>query len=234
MGGLANDGSGWVACRPGFFLPVRVLSRYFRRVLLAALQDAFESGELRFGGRLQPLREPRRFAEHLCPARKSEWVVYAKRPFAGPEQVLDSLGRYTHRIAISNQRLCSLDDGAVRFRYTDYRSNGASRRKTMTLAATEFLRRMLLHVLPPGFHRIRYYGFLANRARQRKLAECRRALHTPPPAEQAGPAATDYRDRYEAVTGRSLRRCPRCHDGNMHTVDHLADVRGRPAFLDSS
>ncbi len=147
-GGLANDGSGWVACRPGFFLPVRVLSRYFRRVLLAVLQDAFESRELRFGGRLQPLREPRRFAEHLCPARKTEWVVYAKRPFAGPEQVLDYLGRYTHRIAISNQRLCSLDDGAVRFRYTDYRSNGASRRKTMTLAASEFIRRMLLHVLP--------------------------------------------------------------------------------------
>ena len=120
-GGLANDGSGWVACRPGFFLPVRVLSRYFRRVLLAALEDAFEAGQLHFTGRLQPLADPRRFAEHLRPARKTEWVVYAKRPFAGPEQVLDYLGRYTHRIAISNQRLCSLDDGSVRFRYTDYR-----------------------------------------------------------------------------------------------------------------
>ena len=166
-GGLAGDGSGWVACRPGFFLPVRVLSRYFRRVLLAALADAFESGQLRFAGRLQPLADARRFAEHLRPARQTEWVVYAKRPFAGPEQVLDYLGRYTHRIAISNQRLRSLDDGAVRFRYTDYRSNGASRHKTMTLAAPEFIRRMLLHVLPPGFHRIRHYGFLANRARQR-------------------------------------------------------------------
>ena len=168
-GGLANDGSGWVACRPGFFLPVRVLSRYFRRVLLAALEDAFESGRLRFAGRLQPLADSRRFAEHLRPARQTEWVVYAKRPFAGPEQVLDYLGRYTHRIAISNQRLRSLDDGTVRFRYTDYRSKGASRRKTMTLAAAQFIRRMLLHVLPPGFHRIRHYGFLANRARQRKL-----------------------------------------------------------------
>ena len=107
-GGLASDGSGWVACRPGFFLPVRVLSRYFRRVLLAALEDAFESEQLRFAGVLQPLSDPRCFAEHLRPARETEWVVYAKRPFAGPEQVLDYLGRYTHRIAISNQRLCSL------------------------------------------------------------------------------------------------------------------------------
>ena len=122
----------------------------------------------------------------------------------------------------------------MRFRYTDYRSNGASRHKTMTLAATEFIRRMLLHVLPPGFHRIRYYGFLANRARKQKLAECRRALHTPPTAEQVGPVTTDYRDRYEALTGRSLRRCPRCHDGNMQTLDLFADAWGRPAILDSS
>ena len=147
---------------------------------------------------------------------------------------MKGLGRYTHRIAISNQRLRSLDDGTVSFHYTDYRTNGASRHKTMTLAATEFIRRMLLHVLPPGFHRIRYYGFLANRARQQKLAECRRALHTPAPAEQAGPVTTDYRDRYEALTGRSLRRCPLCHDGNMQAVDHLADAWARPAFLDSS
>ena len=152
-GGLAGDGSGWVACRPGFFLPVRVLSRYFRRVLLAALADAFESGQLRFAGRLQPLADARRFAEHLRPARQTEWVVYAKRPFAGPEQVLDYLGRYTHRIAISNQRLRSLDDGAVRL--TLHRlplSNDASRHKTMTLQRRpSSSRRMLLHVLPPGF-----------------------------------------------------------------------------------
>ena len=185
-------------------------------------------------GRLQPLSDARRFVEHLRPAREAEWVVYAKRPFAGPEQVLDYLGRYTHRIAIANQRLCSLDDDSVRFRYTDYRRNGASRQKTMTLAATEFIRRMLLHVLPPGFHRIRYYGFLANRNRQQKLTECRQALRTPPPPEHAGPVATDYRDRYEALTGRSLRRCPRCHDGNMQPFDPLADTWGCPANLDSS
>ena len=235
-GGLASDGSGWVSCRPGFFLPVRVLSRYFRRALLAALQDAFESGELRFAGALQPLTQPRCFAEHLRPARETEWVVYAKRPFAGPEQVLDYLGRYTHRIAIGNQRLCSLQDGSVRFRYTDYRRNGASRRKTMTLTATEFIRRMLLHVLPPGFHRIRHYGFLANRNRRQKLTECRRLLHAPPlpEAEHANPAATDYRDRYEILTGRSLRRCPCCHDGNMHPVDSLAGEWDSPAIQDSS
>ncbi len=235
-GGLASDGRGWVACRPGFFLPVRVLSRYFRRVLLEALRDAFQSGQLRFAGRLQSLSDPRRFAEHLRPARETEWVVYAKRPFAGPEQVLDYLGRYTHRIAIGNQRLCSLDGGSVRFRYADYRRAGASRQRRMTLTVTEFIRRMLLHVLPPGFHRIRYYGFLANRYRQQKLTECRRLLSAPPPppAEQAARAATDYRDRYEALTGRSLRWCPRCDDGNMLVVDHLAGGWTSPAILDSS
>ena len=190
---------------------------------------------MHFAGRLQSLSDPRRFAEHLRPARKTEWVVYAKRPFAGPEQVLDYLGRYTHRIVISNQRLRSLDDGSVRFRYTDYRSNGAARHKTMTLAAAEFIRRMLLHVLPPGFHRIRYYGFLANRARQRKLAECRRALGTPPPpAAQQDVPVTDYRDRYEALTGRSLRQCPLCHAGDMQPIDHPAGAGAYPAILDSS
>ena len=180
--------------------------------------------------------DPRRFAEHLRPACKTEWVVYAKRPFAGPEQVLDYLGRYTHRIAISNQRLHSLDDGSVRFRYTDYRRNGASRHKTMTLAAAEFIRRMLLHVLPPGFHRIRYYGFLANRAREQKLAECRRLLDTPPPApaEQTDRENADYRDRFEALTGRSLRQCPHCHAGNMQPIDLPAGAWAYPAILDSS
>ena len=150
---IPGGGARWQRQRLGR-LPSRVLPAgpgpltLLRRVLLAALDDAFESGQLCFAGRLQPLSDPRRFAEHLRPARETEWVVYAKRPFAGPEQVLDYLGRYTHRIAISNQRLRSLDDGSVRFRYTDYRRNGASRHKTMTLAATEFIRRMLLHVLP--------------------------------------------------------------------------------------
>ena len=197
--------------------------------------SASSRGRIRFAGRLQLLADARRFAEHLRPVRQTDWVVYAKRPFAGPEQVLDYLGRYTHRIAISNQRLCSVADGAVRFRYTDYRSNGASRRKTMTLAAAEFIRRMLLHVLPPGFHRIRHYGFLANRARHRKLAECRRALRTPaPPAPPPDATVSDYRDRYEALTGRSLRQCPRCHEGNMQPTNHPAGAWAYPAIVDSS
>ena len=163
-------------------------------------------------------------------------MVYAKPPFAGPEQVLDYLGRYTHRVAIGNQRLCSLDDGSVRFRYTDYRRAGASRQKTMTLTATEFIRRMLLHVLPPGFHRIRYYGFLANRARRQKLAECRRLLHAPPlpSAEHAGSATTDYRERYEALTGRSLRQCPpvrrRAH-ARRRLPRRPVGVSGPPGFV---
>ena len=151
---------------------------------------------------------------------------------AGPEQVLDYLGRYTHRLAISNQRLCSLDDDLVRFRYTDYRHNGASRKKTMTLTATEFIRRVLLHVLPPGFHRIRHYSFLANRVRQQKLAECRRLLDAPPSTALAEDAH-DYKDRHEVLTGRSLRHCPRCRHGNMQLVDHL-DAGVCPAILDSS
>ena len=234
-GGLSLDGTHWVACRPGFFLPVRVLSRLFRRLLLTALQEAFETGRLQFSGALHSLADPDAFADQLRPARQTEWVVYAKPPFAGPGQVLDYVGRYTHRIAISNQRLLDLVEGMVRFRYTDYRAHGAARQKTMTLAAPEFIRRVLLHVLPAGFHRIRYYGLLANRRRQANLTQCRRLLGTPPPpVEDRDIASTDYRDRYAALTGRSLRQCPRCHDGEMHVVDGLVDLRARPVRLDSS
>ena len=235
-GGLSRDGARWVSCRPGFFLPVRVLSRLFRRLFLAAVDEAFVAGRLRFSGTLHALADRQGFATHLQPARQTEWVVYAKPPFAGPDQVLDYVGRYTHRIAISNQRLLDLDADRVRFRYTDYRHPGASRQKTMTLAATEFIRRVLLHVLPPGFHRIRHYGLLANRTRQQTLAQCRRLLHTPPPTDADGdaPASTDYRDRYEALTGRSLWQCPRCHEGTMRVVECLVGTRARPAILDSS
>lgn len=175
-GGLSPDGTRWVACRPGFFLPVRVLSRLFRRLFLTALHDAFDAGQLRFTGALHALADPQSFADHLQPTRQTEWVVYAKRPFAGPAQVLDYVGRYTHRVAIANQRLIDLEDDHVRFRYTDYRARHAQ--KTMTLNATEFIRRFLLHVLPPGFHRIRYYGLLGHRHRRAHLAECRRLLGT--------------------------------------------------------
>ncbi len=235
-GGLSTDGTRWVACRPGFFLPVRVLSRLFRRLFLEALHDAFDHGQLHFGGSCQALADPRVFADHLRPARQTEWVVYAKPPFAGPQQVLDSVGRYTHRVAISHQRLLDLDDGHVRFRYQDYRANRREREKTMTLGATEFIRRFLLHVLPGGFHRIRYYGLLGSRTRREKLAQCRRLLHMAPPATCAPTAAmpADDRDRYEALTGVSLRTCPLCQDGRMLIVERLIGARGRRAMLDSS
>ena len=234
-GGLSPDGTRWVACRPGFFLPVRVLSRLFRRLLLDALCEAFETGQLHFAGALDALTDRQPFADHLQPARQTEWVVYAKPPFAGPDQMLDYVGRYTHRIAIANQRLLDLDDGQVRFRYTDYRRPRSPHQKTMTLAATEFIRRVLLHVLPRGFHRMRYYGLLANRTRQHHVALCRQLLGTPSqPQPDDAPPSIDYRDRYEALTGRSLRVCPRCHDGQMRLVDCLVRIGCRPAILDSS
>ena len=147
-GGLSPDGTRWVACRPDFFLPVRVLSRLFRRLFLQGLQAAYDAGTLRFVGTLEPLRDPQAWAQRLTTVRQTEWVVYAKRPFAGPQQVLDYVGRYTHRVAISNDRLLDMDDGHVRFTYKDYRADPQHAAKTMTLAAAEFIRRFLLHVLP--------------------------------------------------------------------------------------
>ncbi|MGH8114932.1 MAG: IS91 family transposase, partial [Rhodanobacteraceae bacterium] len=155
-GGLAIGGDRWVGCKPGFFLPVRVLSRLFRRLFLEHLEQAFTAGRLQFFGDLAPLREHRAFRHYLIPLRQTEWVVYAKAPFAGPEQVLDYVGRYTHRVALSNHRILDIADGMVRFRWKDYRHG--NRRKVMTVSADEFMRRFLLHVLPAGFHRIRYYG----------------------------------------------------------------------------
>ena len=234
-GGLSPDGTQWVSCRPGFFLPVRVLSRLVRRLLLDAVCEAFETGQLHFAGTLDALTDRQPVAAQLQPARQTDWVVYAKPPFAGPDQVLDDVGRYTPRIAISNQRLLALDAGQVRFRYTDYRRPHAPGQKTMTLAATEFIRRVLLHVLPRGFHRMRYYGLLANRTRHQHVAQCRQLLGTRPPTRpDATPVAIDYRDRYHALTGRSLRVCPRCHDGQMQLVDGLVGTARRPAILDSS
>jgi hypothetical protein len=233
-GGLSPDGTRWVTCRPGFFLPVRVLSRLFRRLFLTALQQAFDAGQLRFVGSRQALADPQHVATHLRPARQTEWVVYAKRPFAGPQQVLDYVGRYTHRVAIANQRLIDVADGQVRFRYTDYRAQHQP--KTMTLDAVEFMRRFLLHVLPTGFHRIRYYGLLGHRHRVAHLARCRALLGTTtsPPIPDQPRRPRDYRDRYETLTGRSLRDCPRCQRGHMHIVDSLASPARLPRRLDSS
>ena len=179
-GGLAADGERWVACRPGFFLPVRVLSRLFRRRFLEELAAAQRAGRLQFFGEFAGLADARAFAAWLAPLRAVEWVVYAKRPFAGPAAVLAYLSRYTHRVAISNRRLLALDERGVTFRWKDYRRTGKTRYKAMTLAADEFMRRFLLHVLPSGFHRIRHYGLLANAARRAQLAQARKLLHVVP------------------------------------------------------
>jgi Putative transposase len=218
-GGIAPDGQSWIACRSGFFLPVRVLSRMFRGLFLHSLEKAFTAGELNFFSAHRHLHEPAAFRRYLTPAWKADWVVYAKRPFAGPEQVLDYVGRYTHRVAISNNRLVSIDDGKVRFQWKDYRND--NRRRTMSLPAAEFIRRFLIHVLPDGFHRIRYFGFLSNCHRKQKLARCRELLGMAPAGSEADPPA-DYRDRFEALTGLSLRECPHCHTGIMVVIDCLA------------
>jgi len=233
-GGISPDGQRWIACRPGFFLPVRVLSRLFRRLFLQLLEKAFDSSKLRFSGALAALQDRQAFLRHLAPARQVKWVVYAKPPFAGPQQVLDYVGRYTHRVAISNNRLLDIENGQVRFRWKDYRND--HQHKTMTLSADEFIRRLLLHVLPSGFQRIRYFGFLANRYRQQKLARCRELLSMASSVETPGAAepGKDYRDRYEELTGSSLRQCPVCHQGRMILAEILAPAGRSPPIRDTS
>jgi len=234
-GGLSPDCTRWISCRRGFFLPVRVLSRLFRRLFLELLEKAFADGQLQFFSALQPLQDRQVFLRYLAPLRKRKWVVYAKKPFAGPEQVLDYVGRYTHRVAISNNRLLDIENDQVRFKWKDYR--GGDQVKTMTLSAGEFIRRFLLHVLPNGFQRIRYYGFLGNRHREEKLAVCRHLLGMPQvEKDNAEPVTeTDYRDRYEDLTGRSLRQCPQCRQGNMVVVRILPRWSAQsPAVVDSS
>ncbi len=180
-GGISRDGERWVACRRGFFLPVRVLSRLFRRRFIEELEKLHHAGQLRFFGEHAGLADAAAFGRWLEPMRSCEWVVYAKRPFAGPDAVLAYLSRYTHRVAISNRRLVAMNDEGVFFRWKDYRAKGRTRQKTMTLSADEFMRRFLLHVLPTGFHRIRHYGLLANAGRRESLAKARALLKVPPP-----------------------------------------------------
>jgi len=210
-GGLALDGQRWIACRPGFFLPVRVLSRLFRRLFLEKLRARCQAGKLRFPGEHQVLTDPTAFADWLKPLHQSEWVVYAKRPFAGPAAVLAYLARYTHRVAIANSRLIALDEQGVTFKWKDYRTKGRVRYKTMTLAVEEFMRRFLLHVLPAGLHRIRHYGLLANTTRKDNLRRARELLTGSKPE-----AATDA-ETQEANTADSGCRdtsatyvCPDC------------------------
>jgi len=188
-GGISPDGQRWISCRPGFFLPVRVLSRLFRRLFLEKLTAAYDAERLRFFGDHVRLAQREAFTAYLAPLRKAEWVVYAKRPFGGPEAVLAYLSRYTHRVAIANSRLIALDETGVSFKWKDYRAKGRERAKVMTLAIDEFIRRFLIHVLPGGFHRIRHYGLLANGGRAENIARARELLGVP--ATQSEPADAD-------------------------------------------
>jgi hypothetical protein len=178
-GGFSLDDKSWVSCRPNFFLPVRVLSRLFRRLFLQKLVSAHQAAELQFFNGHGALADPQSFAAFLAPLRNTEWVVYSKRPFGGPQEVLRYLARYTHRVAISNRRLIACDEKGVTFKWKDYRIEGPDRYKVMTLATHEFIRRFLIHVLPAGFHRIRYYGLLASGKRAENVARARELLMPP-------------------------------------------------------
>jgi Putative transposase len=230
-GGISPDGTQWIPCRPNYFLPVPVLASLFRRLFVDYLKQAFDAGELQFLSSLEPLRAREAFLRYIAPIRKIDWIVYAKPPFAGPEEVLKYVARYTHRVAISNNRLLNIDDGKVAFRWKDYRDG--NQHKTMTLSADEFIRRFLLHVLPDGFQRIRYFGFLANRYRAEKLALCRQLLQMPPPSA-AQEVPKDYKDRYEVLTGISLKTCPLCRCGNMVVVEVFECTSDRASIMDSS
>lgn len=233
-GGLSADGTRWIACRPGFFLPVRVLSRLFRRLFLAQLEAAFTAGTLTLGGALQPLRHANAWARYLAPVRQTEWVVYAKRPFGGPQQVLDYVGRYTHRVAISNDRIRDIDHDEVRFTYKDYRADPAHALKTMSLAATEFIRRFLVHVLPIGFHRIRYYGFLGPRHRAEKLTRCRQLVAASPSLATSVVSVNATATSPRRDLRVSMHLCSACGQGHLIVIDRLPPTRRRPLIPDTS
>ena len=227
-GGLSADGFRWVHPRYAFFLPVKVLSRVFRGKFVAALKRAFRAGKFVFPGHLQVLASKKAFAAFLRTLFRKDWVVYAKPPFGGPEHVLHYLARYTHRVAISNHRLLRLADGQVTFRWKDY-AHGSKKRK-MTLSAHEFLRRFVLHVLPKGFVRIRFYGFLANRRRSKLLAQCQRLLAAQPEPRPSPP---------QAQPAVSMWLCPLC-GGTMVVVERLTAQQvavrtaGLHAYVDTS
>ena len=226
-GGLSLDGERWIACRPGFFLPVRVLSRLFRRLVLSSLVAAHEAGRLKFFGGHAALADTTAFAAFLAPLRRSEWIVYSKKPFGGPEAVLAYLSRYTHRVAISNRRLIAADATSVTFKYKDYRIEGAERYKTMTLDTHEFIRRFLMHVLPKGLHRIRHYGLLANSGRAENVARARELLAVPPRVEEPDDPKTAEPDEPRVLP----RPCP-CCGGRMiiiETFERGCEPRHRPA-----
>ena len=227
-GGLSPDGSVWVSCHPGFFLSVRVLSRLFRRLFLEALETAFSLGKLEFFGDLAALSDA--LPELLSEMGRIEWVVYAKPPFGGPRQVIEYLGRYTHRVAIDNRRIESMDDQQVSFQYKDYRSHDRYKSRHMTLSADEFIRRFLLHTLPPRFQRIRHYGLLASRNKKQRLLACRSLLNPAagllPSAEQLAACMAELPDQPAL--------CPVCRVGRMIRGEILPCVRYSAAAVDSS
>ena len=211
-GGFAVDGQHWVSCRPGFFLPVRVLSRLFRRLFLDKLRDAYHTDTLKFFGQHQGLADAQAFDDWCKPLRQQDWVVYAKRPFAGPEAVLAYLSRYTHRVAIANSRLITHDERGVTFKWKDYRMKGRYRYKTMTLNTDEFIRRFLIHVLPKGFHRIRHYGLFANTVRKDNLSKARTLLDVNHEKELVtDEVAHDPDDTAREPVPHSPFICPSCH-----------------------
>ena len=237
-GVLAPDRTRWISSRESFLFHVEALSIVFRRKLTALLEDAFNGGDLMFPGHAAPLESPRNFSLLLAQLRGKPWVVYSKEPFAGPEQVLNYLARYTHRIAISNDRILSVEDREVSFRYRD-REHG-NQLKTRTLEAQEFIRRFLLHVLHEGFMRIRHYGFLANRCKNVELPRCRELLGLAP--ELTKPPAKTVREWMLELTGEDVTRCPRCHRGTMIRIALInrpkfrlaPKTRREPLRLDSS
>jgi putative transposase/transposase-like zinc-binding protein len=220
-GGFSLDGNSWVACRANFFLSERVLSRLFRRLLLEKLAAAHAAGELQFFGNHAQLADTKVFTAYLAPLRESEWVIYSKRPFGGPEEVLRYLARYTHRVAISNRRLIACDDKGVTFKWKDNRIEGPERYKVMTLATDEFIRRFLMHVLPAGFHRIRYYGLLASGQRAENVARARELLApTLIPIDAIKAISTAASDPQTAEPPPAKHQCP-CCGGHMIVIERF-------------
>jgi hypothetical protein len=216
-GALAFDGSRWLPARPNYLFPVRELSQAFRQRYLQGVRQAFARKELLFPGRLATLRDPESFAAFLEPVAAKDWVVYSQPPFGGPATVLEYLSRYTHRVALSNSRLQAIEDGRVTFTYRDRRDH--NRQKELTVSATEFIRRFLLHVTPPGLCRMRHYGFLSNRAKEQQLPRCRTLLgQAETPSVAVPPTATELLLR---LTGLDVRHCPQCGQGNMVRVGRL-------------
>jgi len=229
-GGIGPDLE-WIPCRRGFFLPVRVLSRLFRRLFLKALREAFQRNQLQFFGEMESLKDEAAFREYLAPHENTQWVVYAKKPFGGPRQALGYLGRYTHRVALSNDPILGVSGGQVTFQWKDYRAKGKPGSRTMTVSSEEFIRRFLIHTLPPGFQRIRYFGFLTNRFRKEKLALCRKLLSNPATELLPSPA-----QRHETALPPApmFHRCPRCQRGVLIRIAIVAGYRWPHRPPDSS